>query len=78
MAMAITVPSSPKLSHHSPDNTCDLRRPICLRYDIIMLLYRDKFNCKQTIKFAKNVSNYMSFASAMLGIIYKAAGSAAL
>ena len=46
------------------DKTTDLRRAICLRYEV-MMLYQAKFNCKQTIKFAKSFRNSSSNSSSM-------------
>ena len=36
-------------------------------YEIIMILYKAKFNCKQTIRFAKTVRNSTSNSSSMFG-----------
>ncbi len=55
---------------NSPDKTSDLRTAICLRYEVIMVLYKAKFNCKQTITFARSIRNSISGLSAMFGCNY--------
>ncbi len=58
-----------------PDKTSDLRTlrtAICLRYEVIMVLYKAKFNCKKTITFARSIRNSITGSSAMLGCNYSA------
>ncbi len=58
---------------NGPDKTSDLRTAICLRpYEVIMVLYKAKFKCKQTITFARSIRNFISGSSAMLGCNYSA------
>jgi hypothetical protein len=55
-----------------PDKTSDLGTAICLRYEDISVLYKAKFNCKQTITFARSIRNSISGSSAMFGCNYSA------
>ena len=55
-----------------PDKTSDLRTAICLRYEDISVLYKAKFNCKQTITFARSIRNSIPGSSAMFRCNYSA------
>ena len=55
-----------------PDKTSDLRTAICFRYEDISVLYKAKFNCKQTITFARSIRNSIPGSSAMFRCNYSA------